>query len=247
MASWYGQQFHGRPTANGEIFDMRQISAAHPTLPMPSLVEVTNLENGRSMKLRVNDRGPFHDNRLIDLSQAAARELGFEGQGLGPRARPLRLALAGQWHATRGRHDDPPDDRVPPPQRPRRPLPARYPRPAARPPRRPWRPLHGRPTTAAVPASAQAKPRVAAADFVQVAAFGERPMPSRLAAESRARLGRVEVVRPQHLNPRAPRPLRDSPRRLRQARPVIRGLGYQDAHGDQLLVRAVSAVAFRRP
>lgn len=82
VASWYGDAFHGRPTANGEVFDMRQISAAHPTLPMPSLVEVTNLENGRSIKLRVNDRGPFHDNRLIDLSQAAARELGFEGQGL---------------------------------------------------------------------------------------------------------------------------------------------------------------------
>jgi rare lipoprotein A len=61
---------------------MRQISAAHPTLPMPSLVEVTNLENGRSLRLRVNDRGPFHGNREIDLSQAAARELGFENQGL---------------------------------------------------------------------------------------------------------------------------------------------------------------------
>jgi len=82
IASWYGDAFHGRPTANGEVFDKGQISAAHPTLPMPSLVEVTNLENGRSIELRVNDRGPFHDDRLIDLSQAAARELGFEGQGL---------------------------------------------------------------------------------------------------------------------------------------------------------------------
>ena len=82
IASWYGRDFHGRPTANGEVFDMGQISAAHPTLPMPSLVEVTNLENGRSVKLRVNDRGPFHGNREIDLSQAAARELGFENKGL---------------------------------------------------------------------------------------------------------------------------------------------------------------------
>jgi rare lipoprotein A len=81
-ASWYGKAFHGRPTANGETFDMRQVSAAHPTLPMPSLVEVTNLQNGRSLRLRVNDRGPFHDDRLIDLSQAAARELGFESAGL---------------------------------------------------------------------------------------------------------------------------------------------------------------------
>ena len=82
IASWYGRDFHGRPTANGEVFDMGLISAAHPTLPMPSLVEVTNLENGRSVNLRVNDRGPFHDNREIDLSKAAARELGFENEGL---------------------------------------------------------------------------------------------------------------------------------------------------------------------
>lgn len=82
IASWYGRDFHGRPTANGEVFDMGLVSAAHPTMPMPSLVEVTNLENGRSIKLRVNDRGPFHDNREIDLSQAAARELGFENNGL---------------------------------------------------------------------------------------------------------------------------------------------------------------------
>lgn len=82
IASWYGRDFHGLPTANGEVFDMRQPSAAHPTLPLPSVVEVTNLDNGRKLMLRVNDRGPFHDNRLIDLSQAAAQELGFEGKGL---------------------------------------------------------------------------------------------------------------------------------------------------------------------
>ncbi|MEZ5860768.1 MAG: septal ring lytic transglycosylase RlpA family protein [Geminicoccaceae bacterium] len=82
IASWYGDDFHGLPTANGEVFDMRQPSAAHPTLPLPSVVEVTNLDNGRKARLRVNDRGPFHDNRLIDLSRAAARELGFEGKGL---------------------------------------------------------------------------------------------------------------------------------------------------------------------
>jgi len=82
VASWYGSAFHGRPTANGEIFDMYEITAAHPTLPLPSLVRVTNLENGRSLVLRVNDRGPFVDNRLIDLSKGAARELGFERKGL---------------------------------------------------------------------------------------------------------------------------------------------------------------------
>ena len=82
IASWYGQAFHGRPTANGELFDKEAISAAHPTLPLPSLVKVTNLENGRELTLRVNDRGPFVGDRLIDLSEAAARELGYRDKGL---------------------------------------------------------------------------------------------------------------------------------------------------------------------
>jgi rare lipoprotein A len=81
-ASWYGADFHGLKTANGEVFDMNRISAAHPTLPLPSMVRVTNLENGRSIVLRVNDRGPFAGDRLIDLSRAAARELGYERNGL---------------------------------------------------------------------------------------------------------------------------------------------------------------------
>ncbi|WP_375203053.1 septal ring lytic transglycosylase RlpA family protein [Hyphococcus sp.] len=81
VASWYGSQFHGRLTANGEIFDMNRLSAAHTTLPLPSMVEVTNLENGRSVVVRVNDRGPFVDDRIIDMSREAARELGFERQG----------------------------------------------------------------------------------------------------------------------------------------------------------------------
>ena len=81
-ASWYGADFQGLPTANGEVFDKEQITAAHPTLPLPSIVRVTNLENGRSIDVRVNDRGPFIGDRLIDLSQAAARKLGYENQGL---------------------------------------------------------------------------------------------------------------------------------------------------------------------
>jgi len=81
IASWYGRDFHGRRTANGEIFDMRALSAAHRTLPLPTMVRVTNLENGRSVIVRVNDRGPFVKNRLIDLSWAAARALGFVGKG----------------------------------------------------------------------------------------------------------------------------------------------------------------------
>ena len=82
IGSWYGPGFHGRKTANGEIYDQHGISAAHPTLPLNSLVRVTNLQNGRSLVLRINDRGPFVNNRLIDLSKGAANRLGFTGSGL---------------------------------------------------------------------------------------------------------------------------------------------------------------------
>src|SRR5271165_5820719 len=81
VASWYGEQFEGRLTANGEIFDLNDLTAAHTTLPMPSIVQVTNLENGRSLQLRVNDRGPFVGGRLIDVSRRAAQLLGFESRG----------------------------------------------------------------------------------------------------------------------------------------------------------------------
>lgn len=82
IASWYGDQFNMRPTADGEIFDKDVPSAAHTTLPLPSLVEVTNLDNGRKLVVRVNDRGPFVGGRIIDLSHAAARELGYDKAGL---------------------------------------------------------------------------------------------------------------------------------------------------------------------
>ncbi|KJZ82468.1 Rare lipoprotein A precursor [Candidatus Liberibacter solanacearum] len=82
MASWYGKAFHGRLTANGEIYGTEYITAAHPTLPLPSYVRVTNLENGISLVVRVNDRGPYHDNRLIDLSNAAAKILHIEERGV---------------------------------------------------------------------------------------------------------------------------------------------------------------------
>lgn len=82
IASWYGDQFHGRMTANGEIFDKESISAAHTTLPIPSYARVTNLANRRSIIVRVNDRGPFHSNRIIDLSARAADMLGFRHNGI---------------------------------------------------------------------------------------------------------------------------------------------------------------------
>jgi len=81
VASWYGQKFHGYYTSNGEIFNMYDMTAAHKTLPLPSFVKVTNLENGKSAIVRVNDRGPFHDDRIIDLSYAAAYKLGYHNKG----------------------------------------------------------------------------------------------------------------------------------------------------------------------
>jgi rare lipoprotein A len=82
LASWYGDDFHGRLTANGEIFDMGSLTAAHPTLPMPCYARVTNLTNGKSLIVRVNDRGPYHGNRLIDVSNKAAELLEFKGNGV---------------------------------------------------------------------------------------------------------------------------------------------------------------------
>lgn len=81
VASWYGSKFHGRKTSNGEVFDMYAMTAAHKHLPLPTFVEVVNLENGRRVVVRVNDRGPFHDNRVIDLSYAAAGRLGMLAKG----------------------------------------------------------------------------------------------------------------------------------------------------------------------
>lgn len=83
-ASWYGKKFHGKKTSNGEIYNMYGMTAAHKTLPIPSFVRVTNRNNNRSVVVRVNDRGPFHGDRIIDLTYTAARKLGFSGQGTAP-------------------------------------------------------------------------------------------------------------------------------------------------------------------
>jgi rare lipoprotein A len=82
LASWYGDDFHGRYTSNGEIYDMNALTAAHPTLPMPSYAYITNLENNRTILVRINDRGPYVSDRVIDLSRASARSLGIEQRGL---------------------------------------------------------------------------------------------------------------------------------------------------------------------
>lgn len=99
-ASWYGTKFHGLRTANGEIYDMYGMTAAHKTLPIPSYVKVTNLDNGRSVVVRINDRGPFHGGRIIDLTYTAAKKLGFVAQGTAPveveYIDPLQSQPAGQ-------------------------------------------------------------------------------------------------------------------------------------------------------
>jgi len=84
VASWYGGEFHGRPTSSGEVYDMNQLTCAHNTLPLGTTVMVTNLENGRSLELKVNDRGPFVKERIIDVSYAAAQMLGMWGKGTAP-------------------------------------------------------------------------------------------------------------------------------------------------------------------
>jgi rare lipoprotein A len=115
IASWYGAEFHGHTTANGEVFDRHELTAAHPTLPLPSIVRVTNLANHRELKLRVNDRGPFVGDRLIDLSQEAARELGFERQGTARvRIQFIALADAKGGPPAPGKHDAPPPAAPPP-------------------------------------------------------------------------------------------------------------------------------------
>jgi len=81
IASWYGRRFHGGSTSSGETYDMYKMTAAHPILPIPSFARVTNLSNGRTVVVRINDRGPFHSNRIIDLSYAAAYKLGYVAAG----------------------------------------------------------------------------------------------------------------------------------------------------------------------
>lgn len=101
IASWYGPQFHKKKTANGEVFDMYKVSAAHPTLPMPVMARVTNLENGRSIIVRVNDRGPFARGREIDMSMRAAEMLGYKEKGT-TKVRVQYLGKADGWAGEQG-------------------------------------------------------------------------------------------------------------------------------------------------
>jgi len=114
IASWYGRKFHGRRTSSGETYDMHRMTAAHRSLPLPSYVQVTNLDNGRRTVVRVNDRGPFHDNRIIDLSYAAARKLGIVRDGTG--LVEVRALAPGRQPATVPVSADPPPRAAPAPR-----------------------------------------------------------------------------------------------------------------------------------
>ena len=163
IASWYGSDFHGHATANGETFDRHELTAAHPTLPLPSIVRVTNLANHREVELRVNDRGPFVGDRLIDLSQAAARELGFERQGLA-RVRVQFVGLA--------------DAKGEPP----RPI-VRYARRAPPPPPPPATVVaQARPSVVAGGLIATAEAATCGGRFIQIGAFSEPERAMRAAA-----------------------------------------------------------------
>jgi rare lipoprotein A len=178
-ASWYGEPFHGRATANGERFDRGSVTAAHPTLPLPSLVRVVNLANDRELVVRVNDRGPFVDDRLIDLSQEAARQLGFEGQGLAQvRVQFVRLADA------EGKPPEPTARRAPAP------LPARPGEPApqlvaAAPPPRliATTPAPKLAATVPTPLVGATAPAQCEGRFIQVGAYSEPVRARRVMAE----------------------------------------------------------------
>tara|TARA_A100001011_G_C14204763_1_gene797290 strand:+ start:173 stop:1018 length:846 start_codon:yes stop_codon:yes gene_type:complete len=114
IASWYGTKFHGNRTSNGEVYDMYAMTGAHKTLPIPAYVRVTNLENNRSIVIRVNDRGPFHSDRIIDLSYVGAIKLGFADQGTAqvevqalspdpePDSQSMQLDAESQWFSETG-------------------------------------------------------------------------------------------------------------------------------------------------
>lgn len=174
ISSWYGNKFHGYMTSSFEPYDMYKLTAAHKSLPLPSWARVTNLENGKSVVVRVNDRGPFHDNRLIDLSYAAAVKIGVWPKGTG--LVEVRALMPGEAEPeVRAAANT---ARTPP-----RPLPRTSPVPAkdAAPP----------PATAVADANATAQPRI----YLQIGAFGEQANADRAAQRvAAAKLGDVRVI-----------------------------------------------------
>lgn len=207
FASWYGGAHHGRQTANGERFDMNAITAAHPTLPLPSYVEVTALETGRTILVRINDRGPFVDNRIIDLSRGSARALGIEKQGVA-RVRVRRVYPDEAQRAALARGRTVRTAEAPPPA----PIAA---------PAVPVAP-------AAAPVPAPAMRAASSARYIQVAAFGDGDRADALASRLRDVAGsRVDAG--DHLYRVRLGPFADDDA-ARSALAEVRRRGYQDAH-----------------
>lgn len=180
VASWYGSQFHAKATANGETFDMNAMTAAHTTLPLPSLVEVTNLENGRKVVVRVNDRGPFVGDRIIDLSRAAARELGYESKGLAKvRVRYVGRAPLGGGGDLGVRTAQ----AEPAPALPRAPIPYTQLARNTPPPAAVLPPIASEPVYSAPVYSAPAPAPSLASYRVQAAAFGDRARANQVASQ----------------------------------------------------------------
>lgn len=183
IASWYGPNFHGKRTANGERYNMNALTAAHTTLPMPSFVRVTNLENGRSIILKVNDRGPFVSDRIIDVSRRGAQLLGFEKKGTarvrvqavaGPEA-PAAVQVAAARTSAPARQTPPPRESAPAP------------------PAVPVAVVEA--STVPVPARMEPTPPAAAGDkvYIQAGAFSAYKNARRV-AEGLEGLGRVELA-----------------------------------------------------
>lgn len=220
-ASWYGRQFHGRRTSSGEAYNMFKMTAAHKRLPVPSYVRVTNLDNGRDVIVRVNDRGPFHDGRIIDLSYVAARRLGVVKRG----SAPVRIETVTPASLRAERRDSAPPESTPP-------------RSAASPP--PASENHGR-TAASASASASAGRAIPVADgppssrrrsnrlYLQAGAFGEATNANRL----RRRLEAAGFERVSIVEPSAAKPLYrvrvgpfDNPRSRRSSQRILTDHGF---------------------
>jgi len=185
LASWYGDAFQFRPTASGELFDMDRVTGAHTTLPLPCLVEVTNLANGRRLQVRVNDRGPFVEGRIIDLSREAARELGFDRQGLARvRVRYLGPApLLGPEAGVRYASAAPRRTAAPPPAPPPNPAPLMLAAAPAPPSATPLEVVRAMPETLPAYRPAAAPPTALRGYRVQAGAFSDEARARRAAAQ----------------------------------------------------------------
>lgn len=181
-ASWYGDAFHGGPTANGETFDMHIVGAAHKTLPLPSYAEVTALDTGRTILVRINDRGPFVANRIIDLSRRAAQQLGIDRQGVA-RVRVKRV-YPGEADRLALRSGRAVPERTAQPRGELAALDSRFQRWLAS-QTRPAPPLIAQPAQAAIttPASSRLSAPLIPSFFVQVGAYGDRTRADSLASQ----------------------------------------------------------------